>query len=236
MVKWLKNEFWLGYNWFEKAFLIAMVLLQVVMFFIQPDTFIGILCGISGVICVVLTAKGKISSYIFNFIQMLTYMIICWNSSLYLEFGEQVFYFVACILGVFLWNKNMKTNNDGSKQVISKKYKWWHWAVTIVATVISTVVLGYFGGKIGSALSYLDALTVALSVIAQLLMIFRYREQWAAWIVIDVSSLVMFLILGQWSMVAMYIAWTINAIYGWYNWSKLCRHGDTVPCERKINA
>ena len=63
--------------------------------------------------------------------------------------------------------------------------------------------------------------TVALAVIAQLLMVWRYREQWAIWILIDVSSLVMFIILGQWSMVAMYVAWTINAFYGWANWTKL---------------
>lgn len=224
MAKWLKNEFLLGYNWFERIFLTTMILLQIMMFFIQPDTVLGMVCGISGVICVVLTAKGKISSYIFNFIQMITYMIICWNSSLYLEFGEQVFYFIACIFGVFLWNKNMKTNNDGTRQVISKQYKWWHWIVTVISTVASTIALGYLGAKIGSALSYLDALTVALSVIAQLLMIFRYREQWAVWIVIDVSSLIMFILLGQWSMVAMYIAWTINAAYGWYNWSKLYKN------------
>ena len=26
---------------------------------------------------------------------------------------------------------------------------------------------------------------------------------------------------GSWTMVAMYVAWTINCVYGWYNWSKL---------------
>ena len=222
MAKWLKNEFWTGYSWFERAFLLSMILLQVVVYCFVPDTPIGIVCGIAGVICVVLTAKGKISSYIFNFIQMITYMIICWNSTLYLEFGEQVFNFIACIFGVILWKKNMAQNEDGSEQVVAKKFKLWHWIVTVVLTIVSTLVLGYFGDNIlGSALSYLDALTVALSVIAQLLMVWRYREQWIVWIVIDVSSLVMFIILGNWSMVAMYIAWTINALYGWYNWNKL---------------
>lgn len=222
MAKWMKNEFWMGYNWFERVFLLAMVLLQVVVYCFMPDTPIGMLCGIAGCICVVLTAKGKISSYIFNFIQMITYMIICWDAALYLEFGEQVFYFIACIFGVFLWKKNMTKNDDGSEQVIAKKFKIWHWVATIVITIVSTIVLGYFGDNIlGSTLSYLDAMTVALAVIAQLLMVWRYREQWMIWIVIDVSSLIMFIILGNWSMVAMYIAWTINALYGWYNWSKL---------------
>lgn len=222
MARWIKNEFWNGYSWFERAFMFLMVALQVIVYFFVPDSPIGMVCGIAGVICVVLTAKGKISSYLFNFIQMITYMIICWNARLFLEFGEQVFYFVACIFGVFLWKKNMKKNDDGTEQVIAKKFKPWHWVVTVVVTIVSTVILGYFGDNIlGSTLSYLDAFTVALAVIAQLLMVWRYREQWAIWIVIDVSSLIMFVILGQWSMVAMYIAWTVNAIYGWINWSKL---------------
>lgn len=227
MVRWIKNEFWNGYSWFERAFLLSMVLLQLIVYCFVPDTPIGMVCGIAGVICVVLTAKGKISSYLFNFIQMITYMIICWDAKLFLEFGEQVFYFAACIFGVFLWKKNMKKNDDGTEQVIAKKFKPWHWVVTVAVTIVSTFVLGYFGDNIlGSTLSYLDAFTVALAVIAQLLMVWRYREQWAMWIAIDVSSLVMFIILGQWSMVAMYIAWTINAFYGWYNWSKLAKIND----------
>jgi nicotinamide mononucleotide transporter len=222
MVKWLKNEFWNGYTLFEKIFLASMVLLQIIVYCFVPDTPIGIICGIAGCICVVLTAKGKISSYIFNFVQMITYMIICWDLALYLEFGEQVFYFIACIFGVILWKKNMKKNEDGTEQVKAKKFKLWQWFVTIGVTIVATLVLGWFGDNIlGSTLSYLDAATVALAVIAQLLMVWRYREQWAIWIAIDLFSLVMFIILGNWSMVAMYVAWTINAFYGWYNWTKL---------------
>lgn len=223
MIDILKNEFWNGYSWFERIFMLAMVLLQVVMYCITPDTLIGMICGIAGVICVVLTAKGKLSSYLFNFIQMTTYMIICWDAKLFLEFGEQVFYFIACIFGVFLWKKNMKKNEDGTECVIAKRFKSWQWIITAAITIVTTLLLGTFGElTLGSTLPYLDAFTVALSVIAQLLMVWRYREQWAVWIVIDIASLIMFAMLGQWSMVVMYVAWTINAFYGWYNWSKNC--------------
>ncbi len=222
MAKWLKNEFWNGYSTFEKIFFSFLILLQIIMYFIVPDSAIGIVCGLAGVICVVLTAKGKISSYIFNFIQMITYMIICWDFALYLEFGEQIFYFIVCFFGVFMWKKNMKKNEDGTEQVKAKKFKLWQWVASAAVVALSTFILGYFAEEVlGSTLSYLDAMTVALAVIAQLLMVWRYREQWACWILIDIISLIMFVILGQWSMVAMYIAWTINALYGWYNWSKL---------------
>lgn len=222
MVAWLKNEFWIGYTKFEKIFLAAMIALQAIVYCFVPDSPIGIICGIAGCICVVLTAKGKISSYAFNFLQMITYMIICWDAALYLEFGEQVFYFIVCIYGVFAWNKNMKTNSDGTTQVKAKKFKLWQWFAAAAIVIFSTGLLGYFGAEVlGSTMPYLDAMTVALAVIAQLLMVWRYREQWACWILIDVISLIMFVALGNWSMVAMYIAWTINAFYGWYNWTKL---------------
>ena len=222
MLNWLENEFWNGYTKFEKVFLLSMVALQAIVYCFVPDSLIGMICGVAGCICVVLTAKGKISSYIFNFIQMITYMIICWDLALYLEFGEQVFYFIGCIFGVFMWKKNMKKNEDGTEQVKAKKFKPWQWIVSVIVVALSTWLLGFFGAEVlGSTLPYLDAMTVALAVIAQLLMVCRYREQWACWILIDVVSLVMFIVLGEWSMVAMYVAWTINAFYGWYNWTKL---------------
>jgi nicotinamide mononucleotide transporter len=199
-----------------------MVALQAIVYCFAPDSLLGMVCGIAGCICVALTAKGKISSYFFNFVQMITYMIICWDLALYLEFGEQVFYFIVCIFGVFIWKKNMKKNDDGTEQVKAKKFKLWQWIVAVIVVIWTTWLLGFFGAEVlGSTLPYLDAMTVALAVLAQLLMVWRYREQWVCWIVIDVTSLIMFIILGQWSMVAMYIAWTINAVYGWYNWTKL---------------
>ena len=222
MKTWFKNEFWNGYNTFEKVFLGSMIALQIIMYCFFPESLIGMVCGLSGVICVVLTAKGKISSYAFNFIQMITYMVICWNAALYLEFGEQIFYFIVCVFGVFMWNKNMKMNEDGTTQVKAKKFKPWQWIVAVIVVAWTTWLLGFFGAEVlGSTLPYLDAMTVALAVIAQLLMVWRYREQWACWILIDIISLIMFVVLGNWSMVAMYIAWTANAFYGWYNWTKL---------------
>ena len=35
MVKWVKNEFWNGYNWFERIFMLAMILLQVILLLFQ---------------------------------------------------------------------------------------------------------------------------------------------------------------------------------------------------------
>lgn len=218
---YIKNEFWVGYTLFEKLFLLGMLVLQIVVYIIVPDTVIGIISGISGVISVVLCAKGKISFYFIGFVQTISYLILAWNNAFYGEVIENVFYLVTMVWGIFLWKRNMQQNEDGTSDVKAKKFNWWMWTLAIIGTVILTAIMGFVLDRIGSNQAYLDAATNVMSIFAQFLMIWRYREQWLWWVAIDVICTIMWFNAGNWSMVAMYIAWTINALYGWYNWSKL---------------
>lgn len=226
---WIKNEFWVGYNLFEKLFLLSMLLLQIAVYIVAPDTVIGIISGISGVISVVLCAKGKISFYFIGFVQTISYLYLAWTNKFYGEVIENLFYLVTMIWGIFIWKKNMQRNENGTSDVKAKKFNWWQWLVSVALTVIATVIVGYGLECIGSNQAYLDAATNVMAILAQFLMIWCYREQWLWWVVIDVVCIVMWFNVGNWTMVAMYISWTINAIYGWYNWTKL----NKKECENK---
>ena len=221
MVKWLKNEFWTGYNLFEKLFMILMLVMQIVVFCIVPDTPLGIISGVAGVISVVLCAKGKISFYYIGFVQTISYLFLAWSNQFYGEVIENIFYLVTMIWGIFVWKKNMQKNEDGSSDVIAKKFSVMQWFLSIIITVVATIAVGFFLNRIGNAQAYTDAATNVMAVVAQLLMVKCYREQWIWWIIIDLICIKMWLVAGNWSMVAMYTAWTINCIYGWYNWTKL---------------
>ena len=147
--------------------------------------------------------------------------MLAWQNKFYGEVLENLFYFVTMIWGIFLWKKNEVTNADGTEDVIAKKFTPVQWALSIVGTIIATIVMGYWLNSIGSAQAYTDAATNVMAIFAQLLMIWRFREQWVWWLVIDIFCIKMWFVAGNWSMVAMYIAWTANCIYGWVNWSKL---------------
>ena len=223
MVKWIKNEFWTGYNLFEKLFMFSMLLVQIVVFCIAPDTPLGIISGIAGVISVVLCAKGKISFYFIGFVQTISYLFLAWQNRFYGEVIENIFYLVTMVWGIFVWKKNMEHNDDGTSDVKANKFSVTQWVLAIIGTIITTIAMGYWLTTIGSAQAYTDAATNVMAIFAQLLMVRRYREQWIWWIIIDILCIKMWFIAGNWSMVAMYIAWTANCIYGWYNWSKLNR-------------
>ena len=217
----LEKEFMKGYSVFDRIFMVAMLMVQIIVFCIVPDSLLGIVAGVSGVISVVLCAKGKISFYFIGFIQTISYLILAWQNCFYGEVMENIFYLVTMIWGIFIWKKNSTVDNNGSSHVEALKFTPNMWVLSVLSTVACTLAMGYFLTTIGSHQAYTDAATNVLAIFAQILMVKRYKEQWIWWLVIDVLCIKMWFVAGNWSMVAMYVAWTINCIYGWYNWTKL---------------
>lgn len=219
----VRNEFVLGYNLFDKIYLISMLLLQIVVFIIAPDSTIAIISGIAGVISVVLCAKGKISFYYIGFIQTLSYLYLSYTNQFYGEVIENVFYLVTMIIGIFMWQRNLNKTEDDGATVQAKKMTSTMWVISIAATIVATLGLGYGLTLINSAQAYTDAATNVFAIFAQLLMMKRYREQWVWWLAVNLFCIKLWGTAGNWTMVAMYIAWTINCIYGWVNWTKLTK-------------
>ena len=218
---WFLRNFKTGYSIYERVFLWSMVALQVIVFCVVPDSPLNIIAGIAGVISVVLCAKGKTTFYFIGFIQTCTYLVLAWRNRFYGEVIENLWYFVTMIWGIFVWKSNSKQNDDGTEEILSKKFTLMQWILSIAGTIVATVAMGYWLKQIGSAQAYTDAATNVMAIFAQLLMVRRYREQWIWWAIIDLLCIKMWFVAGNWSMVAMYIGWTANCIYGWYNWTKL---------------
>ena len=130
---------------------------------------------------------------------------------------------LGTILGAFISKNNVSIEliNRNKAHVEALKFTPKMWVLSVLGTIVCTLGMGYFLTTIGSHQAYTDAATNILAIFAQILMVKRYREQWIWWLVIDVLCIKLWFVAGNWSMVAMYIAWTINCIYGWYNWSKL---------------
>ena len=221
--RYLYNELWAGKNWFDKTFMFAMLALQIIVFIIAPESPLSIIAGIAGVISVVLCAQGKISFYFIGFVQTISYLFLAWDAKFYGEVAENIFYLVTMVWGIFVWRKNMSKSEDGVQTVEAKKFTPLMWVLSAAATILATIGVGYILTLIGSEQAYTDAATNVMAVFAQLLMVRRYREQWIWWIMIDLFCIKLWFVAGNWSMVAMYIAWTINCIYGWINWSKTAK-------------
>lgn len=182
-----------------------------------PDAlWLSLISGICGVFSVVLCSEKKMSFYIFGFLQLITYIILCFHQNLYGEIAENAFYFVTMVGGIFIWKRHYNKEKD---EVETLRFSPITYPMLICAVILLSALLGTLLSDTNDTQPWLDAFSTVPAFVAQMLMIFRFKEQWYFWLVVDVLTGIMWGIAGDWCMVAQYVFWTINCIYGLKLWS-----------------
>lgn len=221
MLNTVKEELFGGWSKKEAIYAWTLIVLQVLFYVIYPDSLAGFITGVSGTICVLFVAKRKISNYFFGFIQTGIAMVLGFQAGLIGETGENIFYFVSQFLGLKEWKSNMvEDKEEKSKVVKTRRFTMKEWLIYGLITLGLTYVFGTLFNFFNGTQPYLDSFTLVTALVGQFLMLYRYREQWLFWALLNVVSLYQWLTLGNMSLVAMYIAFLINTIYGYINWSK----------------
>ena len=182
---------------------------------------IDAIAAISGIFCVVLCAKGKKSQYIWGLVNVVGYVIIAWINKYYGEVMlNAIYYLPSQFIGYYLWSKHQDKDTDDVK---GKKLNLKKSIILLIGCAIA--IFGYKGilDLLGGSSTLLDSMSTVISVIANSLMLLRYREQWLLWIVVDIVTVIMWLIMGDLIMVTMWSVYLINAFYGYYNWTKMAK-------------
>jgi len=217
----LKEEFLSGWKPFEVIWVVIFLAAQIIAYVFMPDSLLGMISGITGILCVVLVSKGKISNYFFGLIFAYTYFYVSWGSNFLGEMNTALYVYIPSqFIGYFMWKQNMQSDNGG-ESVIAKALTPKGWAILLLSVAIGTLCFVQALKAAGGSSTELDGLTTIITVAAQLLMILRYREQWLLWIVLNVLSILLWK--GQPAMYLMYSAYLLNSLYGYYNWTKLVK-------------
>ena len=191
----------------ELLFLLFGLVLQVVTYCLTGDSLLSFLCGMSGVCSVVLCSQRKVSSFLFGFFQVTTYMILAFRQRLYAEVAENVFYFVTMLVGLIIWLKNY---NREESQVDARTLSGRLWMLTSSVFVVGTALTYWMLTKTNDSQPFMDALSSVPAFIAQILMITRYREQWIFWLVVDATTLILWVNVKDWCMVAQFAFWNFK--------------------------
>jgi nicotinamide mononucleotide transporter len=217
-------------NWtrFEIGWLFTFTLINIYLFIAWSDSLLGLISSISGMLCVVLVAKGKIANYYFGIVQTLTYAYIAYGYGLYGEVMlNALFYFPVQFIGIYMWKRHKTEQGVKGEDIKVRGLTKTGWFYTLLSILILTIGYGFFLKYLGGSLVWTDSATNVLSIAAQILMLKRYTEQWLLWMSVNVLSIFLWLgaLISQggndFSMLVMWSAFLVNSIYGYMNWRKL---------------
>lgn len=209
------------WNIFERIWILLAPCIILGLSIYWKDTLIGIVSAVSGVLCVILTAKGKLSAYVFGTINTILYALIAFETKYYGDFMLNMFYFLPFqFIGFYLWKNNMNGKEVSMQKMSMKQLISW-----IFICIVAIFCYGLFLQSLDGNLPFIDSISTVLSVFAMYISARRYQEQWLAWIVINIVTI------GMWVTVfvqngenvatlLMWVIYLLNAIYGYINWNR----------------
>lgn len=150
----------------------------------KPEETIASILGAWGVYLVVLENVwnwpiGVISSGFF--------VVVFANARLFGDAGLNVLYVILGLLGWYWWLRGGKDPSSAAKTELRiSSLDARGWAISLAALVVLTTAFTFYFRSINDAAPFLDALTTALSLVAQVLLTRKILENWIFWIVADI--------------------------------------------------
>lgn len=124
-------------------------------------------------------------------------------------------------MGYAMWQRH----TTWRKTVVMRQLNWPRRAFIAAVCIVFTVGLGLvLGLNPNQNTPFIDATTNVLSVVATFLMMWRYKEQWLSYIMLNVITIIMWIIrvrAGGESgdmMVLMRSLFLLNALFGYCRW------------------
>ena len=211
------------WNAFEITWLLSFSALAIALSLLWKNSLLDFSVFLSGVLCVVLAAKGNIWTYAFGMYNTFGYAYLAYTNGLYGEMGLNLFFFVPMnVVGYVLWKPKLEGGYVQMRAMNPRQI-----LLTAVASLLGILGLGYGLSLIaGQNNPYIDAITDVLSIFATFLMVYRFREQWLLYILLNVFTVLLWCIRTAHGspegplMIVMWTAFLINAGYGYYNWTR----------------
>ena len=190
------------------------------------------------------SARNSVHTWWSGILGCALYAVLFTGVRLYADVTLQVFFIASCVVGWWYW---VRGGQKGGKRVVTADGGGTAASTTVATelpitrvaplTALAFAVLaalsaaGYgslLHGFTDAANPFIDSTVLALSILAQLLMVARKIETWPVWIAVDCIAVPLYASKGLWLTAAVYAFFLVLVVIGWLRWSKLIAHRDRM--------
>lgn len=182
---------------------------------------------VTGAACVWLLVKRNIWNFPVGMVNYVFFIVLFVQSGLYADAGLQIVYFVLASLGWYWWLKGGEGHTGVEVHEPSKlMLALCGLAIILIAAFIQWVLHRYTDSTVAG----LDALTTAMSLVAQFMLARKWIANWWLWIAVDVIYIPLYIYKSLWLTAVLYLVFLIMCIIGLREWRNAARN-PTAPAE-----
>lgn len=150
---------------------------------------------------------------------------VFWQQGLFASMGLNLYYVAMSFWGLYAWARDSRRLHEQQPEaeetgIHLARLTWKVCALSACMMAVGTAALIAVLRWLGDPMSSLDAGVAVLSAIATWWLGRSFKEQWMLWLVADSLSAALCAAQSMWWMAALYVFYTVSAIYGYICWHK----------------
>lgn len=180
---------------------------------------------ITGFFAIYLAGQGKVLNFWIGLLNCVIYFSFFFQSNLYSMMFLQLIFFGINVFGIIKWAPLQNTTRKIKITKLTPMIFFFGIILTILVGFLWGNAVDFFAQRFPKFVQkptypILDAILLMSNVFGQLLLAMKKIENWIVWIVVDVISIVLWLILDMNLTAVLYLLYLIIAIDALRKWYK----------------
>ena len=188
---------------------------------------LDLLCSLLGLTCVFLAGRGSKYNFWVGYLYTIALFFLFLQKNLVASLLLQPVSLGINILGHYRWThpKAGEASSEKSGELKVTMLTWPERALTVVVVLVVAALWGWLLQRLFPAdpHPYLDSCVTILILVAQFLSAMKKWDCWVAWIIVNITQLILHLSVGNVFMPIVSALYLVNGVVSLVNWEKMYR-------------
>jgi len=188
---------------------------------------LDLISSVLGLTCVFLAGRGSKYNFWVGYLYTIALFLLFWQKNLLASLLLQPVSLGINILGHYRWThpKEGEQSSEKAGELKVSMLTWAERALALAAVLIVGAVWGWLLNRLFPAdpHPFLDSCVTVLILLAQFLSAQKKWDCWIAWLLVNVTQLMLHISVGNVFMPIVSALYLINGVISLRNWSKLYR-------------
>lgn len=188
------------------------------------DTVIfDLISSILGLTCVFLAGRNSKYNFWVGYLYTAALFFLFWNRNLYASLLLQPVSLAINILGHYRWTHPRPEETTDGKNLDVSMLSWTERILCILSVLVVGGLWGWTLDRLfpSDPHPYLDSCVTVLILLAQLLSALKKWDCWVAWLIVNVTQIILHISVGNVFMPIVCALYLINGLWSLASWKKL---------------